>query len=296
MRGARPEASIERTIQSGGAIRPGDRVLVACSGGPDSVALAAAVHAMAGPMGVQLALAYVHHATRESAWQDECVVLRLGATLDTPVRIAALEPGAPDEATLRERRYLALADVAQELGCTVVATGHHAQDQSETVLLALFRGAGPQGLAGMRPRRTLAASLDLARPFLAIAPGDLLAYCLRIGLPYAVDPGNADLGLRRNAVRKALAALRPLFAGLDEAVARAATLVGDELEEADRAGLRKRVRSVVDEQDGLRDVDFRHVEAAVSALERGGSGDFYMKRGLALRIERGSISVITKDV
>lgn len=246
-------------------------------------------------MALQLALGYVHHGTRDSAWQDECVVLRIAARFELPVRVVGLDAGASDEASLRERRYLALADIARELGSGVVATGHHAQDQSETVLLALFRGAGPQGLAGIAPRRALAPSLDVARPFLGIDPHELYAYCLHESLPFAVDPGNADLELRRNAVRHALVTLRPLFAGLDGAVARAASLVRDELHAPERASLRRRVRALVEEQDGLRDLDFSHVEAAVRAIERGGSGDFHMKPGLALRIERGAISVITKD-
>ena len=296
MRGARPEAALEAIVQRGDAIRQGDRVLVACSGGPDSVALAAALHAVAVPMQLELALGYVHHATRESAWQDECVVLRLGASLGVPVRVAPLAAGSRDEATLRERRYASLIAMAGSLGSTVVATGHHAADQSETVLLALFRGAGPQGLVGMRPRRDLAPGLDLARPFLSLDPGEAMAYCLRAGHPYAVDPGNADAGLRRNAVRAALAALRPLFPGLDKAVARAAVVVGDEIEAPLRADLRKRVRAIVEEQDSLLDLDFLHVEAAVRAIEGGGSGDFHMKPGIALRIEAGSVSVITKDV
>ena len=139
MRGARPGATIERALQEGPAIRTGDRVLVACSGGPDSVALAAAVHAMSVPMGLRVGLAYVHHATRESAWQDEAVVLRVAASLGVPVRIAALEAGPGDEATLRDRRYAALGAIAREFGSSVVATGHHAADQSEGVLIGIGR-------------------------------------------------------------------------------------------------------------------------------------------------------------
>lgn len=295
MRGARPGATVERVLQEGPAIRTGDRVLVACSGGPDSVALATAVHAMSAPMDLHVALAYVHHGTRDSAWQDEAVVLRVAASLGVPVRIAALEAGPGDEAALRDRRYAALGAVARELGSSVVATGHHAADQSESVLLALFRGTGPRGLAGMRPRRALGPGLELARPFLRVAPERLLAYCVGSALPYAVDPGNADTMLRRNAVRSALAALRPLFAGLDEAVARAADLIGDEIDASGRSGLRRLVRTAVAEEDGLRDLDFVHVEQAVRAIERGGSGEFHMKRGVALRIERGAISVIKKN-
>jgi tRNA(Ile)-lysidine synthase len=295
MRGARPDAALEQTIERDGIIRRGDRVLVACSGGADSVALAAALYAVSNPMELEIALAYVHHGTRESAWQDECVVLRIGATFGLPVRVAALDVDAHDEASLRDARYDALAQLAQSLQSTVVATGHHAEDQSETVVMALLRGTGPGGLAGMRTRRPLAGEIDLARPFLRIPPEELRYYCHVHALPYAVDPTNADVALRRNALREALGALRPAFPGLDAAVARAAELIGAQTNNPSRADLRTRVREALRNEGMLRDVDFEHVEAAVRALERGGSGRFYMKPGVELRIERGRVEVVLKD-
>jgi len=290
VRGAKPESAIEQTIERDGIVRKGERVLVACSGGADSVALAAALAAVRGPMQLDLTLAYVHHGTRESAWQDECVVLRIGATFAIPAVVVALEPGERDEAALRDARYDALARVALERGANVIATAHHREDQSETVLLALFRGAGVEGLAGMRPRRPLEPGLDLVRPLLRVGADELRHYAHVHALPYAVDPSNADAELRRNAVRAALAALRPLFPGLDAAVARAAELAGEDLAGSDRASLRRQVRAALGEQEGLRDVDFAHVEAAVRAMERGTSGRFFMRPGVELKIERGSIS------
>lgn len=289
MRGARPEAALEQAIERDGIVQRGDRVLLACSGGADSVALVAALAHVAKPMELSLCLAYVHHGTRESAWQDECVVLRLGATFGLPVRVAALAVDGRDEASLREARYDALVELARERDCNVVATAHHAEDQSETVLLALFRGAGPDGLAGMRPKRPLAPGIELVRPLLRISSDDLRYYCHVHALPYAVDPTNADASLRRNAVREALAALRPLFPGLDLAVARAADLAGDEAAREPRADLRRQVREALADQEALRDVDFTHIEAAVRTLERGGSGRFHMKAGLELIIDHGTI-------
>ena len=289
MRGARPESAIEQAIERDGVVRSGDRVVVACSGGVDSIALAAVLAAVRNPLELDLALAYVHHGTRESAWQDECVVLRVGATLGIPVVVASLSPDSQDEESLRDARYAELCRIARERGADVVATAHHREDQSETVLLALFRGAGPDGLAGMRPRRLLAEGVELIRPLLQIGTEDLRRYVHVQALPYAVDPTNADAGLRRNALRQALAALRPLFPGLDAAVARAAELTGADLEGSERSGLRRQVRQALEEQEGLRDVDFLHVEAAVRALESGASGRFHMKPGVELRIERGHI-------
>lgn len=270
-------------------------MVVACSGGPDSVAAVGVLHAVSAAMELQLLLAYVHHATRESAWQDECIVLRVAATLGLPVKVCALTPGALDEATLRDGRYAALLATAQALDANVIVTAHHAEDQSESVLLALARGTGPTGLAGMRPRRQLRDGIDLARPFLRFSSERLRAYCAAQALPYVVDPGNSNLDVRRNAVRAALAALRPLFPGLDAAVARAAELVGDEQDGSTRAQMRRRVRAALGDNPGLRDVEFTHVEEAVRALEEGRSGRFYMRPGVALCIEAGTLHVVQDD-
>jgi tRNA(Ile)-lysidine synthase len=247
-------------------------------------------------MRLQLTMAHVNHGVRASAWQDECVALRAAAALTLPIDVVALDAGAhASEAALRERRYEALLQCARARGANAVATAHNAEDQTETVLMALFRGAGPEGLTGMRARRSLAPGIDLVRPLLRMAAPALRAYCHAAALPYAVDPTNADLALRRNAVREALEALRPVFPGLDEAVARAAAVVTAEAGQTERAALRRGVRARLAEETELRDVDFTHVEAAVRAMEAGRSGSFHMKAGVRLEIERGAIAGISRE-
>lgn len=296
MRGAHPEREVEAAVERSGALRHGERVLVACSGGADSVALAAALHELSKRCGFELILAHVNHAVRESAWQDECVVLDVAARFGLPVETIALDGSARDEQRLRQARYRALAGAAKRRECSVVATAHHAQDQSETVLLALLRGTGPSGLSGMPVRRRLAPGIELARPLLRVEPAALRAYCHAGMLAYAVDPTNSETDRRRNAVREALASLRPLFAGLDAAVARAAEVMADERGGAGRAALRRSVRERIAAENELRDVDFTHVEAAVRALESGRTGTFFMKPGIGLRIERGTIAgIITEE-
>jgi tRNA(Ile)-lysidine synthase len=291
VRGSRPERAIEQAVEQSGVIRKGDRVVIACSGGSDSVGAAAVLHAVQKPLELQLTLAHVNHGVRPSAWQDEAVVLRTSAALGIPLKTVALRVDRRDEATLRDARYDALVRVARECGAHVVASGHNAEDQTETVLLALFRGTGPQGLAGMPARRALADGIELARPLLRYPRAEIREYVQISGLPFSIDPTNADRTLRRNAVREALAALRPLFPGLDAAVARAAHVVGDELVHAPQAALRKQVRQTLQEHQALRGVDFDHVEAAVRALERGASGRFAMGAGVELTIENGELTV-----
>ncbi|MGA9945736.1 MAG: tRNA lysidine(34) synthetase TilS, partial [Candidatus Cybelea sp.] len=188
MRGAHPERELERSIERNGVIARGERVLIACSGGPDSIALAAALRAVAEPMKLVLRVAFINHGLRASAWQDECVVLQVAAQLEISPDVVALRAEAADEQGLRTARYDALIDLAGRRECSVVATAHHAEDQSETVLLALLRGTGPAGLRGMRARRPLAPGLDVARPFLEIPSEALRGYCHMRVLPYAVDP------------------------------------------------------------------------------------------------------------
>ncbi len=295
MRGSHPERALEEHVERDGGLRRGERVLIACSGGPDSVALAALLAAVAKPLELFLQLAYVHHGTRASAWQDEAVVLRAGAALSMATHTAGIEPAGRDEASLRQARYEALTELAYRHDATAVATAHHAQDQTESVLLALFRGSGPDGLAGMPQRRPLADGIDLVRPLLRLDGDDLVSYCHVQGLPYAVDPTNADVAYRRNALRAALDALRPLFPGLDAAVARAAHLVGLDRSGSARAELRERVRAALRDEGALLDVDFSHVEQAVRAIESGRSGRYLMKPGVTMVIERGRFRVHRED-
>jgi tRNA(Ile)-lysidine synthase len=292
VRGSHPERALIDAILREGVIRSGERITIACSGGPDSIALAWTMGGAARELNLQLQLVYVDHARRSSSMQDECVVAAASATLGIPLVAISLDGTAKSEAQLRDARYAALQRVARQFGATAIATAHHAEDQSETVLLALFRGTGSAGLAGMPARRALEPGLDLMRPLLRRSAEELLDFCHEAAAPYSVDPTNADPGIARNGVREALAALRPLFPQLDRAVARAAALAADEAQDARRAGLRRLVREHVEGECGLLDVAFEHVEAAVRAMERGASGRFHLKPGIELEVLDGTIAAI----
>ena len=269
MRGVRPLAAIERHLAEQRIAPDGATLLLACSGGPDSVALAGLVARIAPRHRWRVVLAHVNHHVRSSSWQDECIVLAAGARLGVPVRVAALEPpestGGRGEASLRARRYDALAAIAAGEGASVVVTAHTAEDQTESVLLALFRGTGLRGLSGIPPRRRLAPGVELVRPLLEVARRELHAELAANVLPYVRDPTNADVAYRRNAVRAALGGLREQFPRLDEAVARCAAIVAGELDDAPRSAARRRLRAVLEEEVGLTDVPFERIEAALRA-------------------------------
>jgi tRNA(Ile)-lysidine synthase len=264
MRGARPGAFLDTRVRRVLRLPPHSTVVVATSGGPDSVVLAAVLDRIGRAGDFSVVLAHVNHGVRASAWQDECVVLSLGARLDRPVRIAAVT-ASDDEAALRDARYAALEAIARDCGAGAIATAHCAEDQTETVLLALFRGSGLDGLGGMTPRRPLAEGIDLVRPFLRVTHAELHAELRRIGLPYALDPTNALTRYKRNALRARLDDLRADFPQLDASVARCAEIVRAERSGDERARARNDLRDRLRKRDLLRDIPFERIEAALDA-------------------------------
>ena len=190
-----------------GAVRAGldacgvgayDRVLVACSGGLDSTVLLRSLAALGRPA----VAAHVDHGLRESGGGDAAFVEALAADLGLEAaarRVAVAEGNVQAEA--RRARYAALAEMARDHGCAAVATGHTATDQAETVLMALVRGAGLRGLAGMPRRRSLAEGVDLVRPLLAVPRADVEAAAREAGWTWREDPSNATDAYRRNRLR-----------------------------------------------------------------------------------------------
>ncbi|WIM96252.1 tRNA lysidine(34) synthetase TilS [Actinoplanes oblitus] len=225
-----PVAAVRTAVRRGLSDLPaGALVLVACSGGADSLALAAAARFTHDRVG----LVTVDHGLQEgsdrrarsvAAWARD-------AGFD-PVRVRTVTvaglPGGP-EAAARTARYSALEAVAAELGAAAVLLGHTRDDQAETVLLALARGAGPRGLAGMPQRRGV-----FRRPLLDVSRSDTRKACAALGLAPWEDPHNTDPAYARSRVRGS--ALPTLVAELGPAVvdnlARTAALVA-----ADNAAL-----------------------------------------------------------
>ncbi|MFI2661754.1 tRNA lysidine(34) synthetase TilS [Micromonospora carbonacea] len=204
-------------------------VLVACSGGADSLALAAAAAFVAPRLGRPIGLVTVDHALQTGSDRRAADVAAWAAGAGfapaEAVRVdVAGRPGGP-EAAAREARYQALAEAARRHGAAALLTGHTRDDQAETVLLALARGAGPRGLAGMPPRRDL-TGMPLLRPLLDISREQTRKACAALGLSPWEDPHNADPSYARARVRAdALPALvRALGPGVVDSLARSARL------------------------------------------------------------------------
>jgi tRNA(Ile)-lysidine synthase len=180
------------------------RYLIAFSGGPDSTSLVGALASLRdqGPLPSLVAVHIDHRLHRDSRhWVEHCreVCARLAVPFRGAVVDARPRPGESPEAAAREARYRALR------GCMaaedIVLTAHHADDQAETLLLHLLRGAGPRGLAAM-PELARWGPGWLGRPLLSFTRAELLAYARTEGLPTLDDPGNRDLRFDRNFLRR----------------------------------------------------------------------------------------------
>ena len=186
-------------------------VLVACSGGADSLALAAAARFV----GARVGLVTVDHGMQDGSPRRAAAVAGWARTAGfDPVEVATVSvdglPGGP-EAAARTARYAALSAAAARLDAAVVLLGHTRDDQAETVLLALARGAGPRGLAGMPQRKGV-----FLRPLLDVSRADTRKACAALGLVPWDDPHNVDPAYARSRVRGA--ALPALVAALGDGV------------------------------------------------------------------------------
>jgi tRNA(Ile)-lysidine synthase len=225
---------VERAVLAAADLLPrGASVLSACSGGSDSVALAAALVRSAHVLGVRVAIGHVDHALRTESHRDAEHVRALAAQLGAPFHLARLEAVDTSalglEAVAREHRYGALAKLAREAGADRVATAHTRRDQAETVLLRLARGAGPGALAGIRRSRALAPGLFLVRPLLGVSRADTEDYCAVSRLPVLADPHNEDANRTRVRLRQMFPALATaLNPRLEEALAGTARVAADE--------------------------------------------------------------------
>ncbi|HEY3879645.1 MAG TPA: tRNA lysidine(34) synthetase TilS [Trebonia sp.] len=211
-------------------LRAGDLVLAACSGGQDSLALAAALAFTAPRAGLRGGAVTVDHGLQPgSAGRAAGVAATLrGLGLDpvTEVTVTVDGKGGP-EAAARTARYAALEQAAAAAGAAAVLLGHTLDDQAETVLLGLARGSGPRSLAGMPPRRGV-----FVRPLLGLRRTVTGAACEALELRPWADPHNADRRFARVRVRlDALPALEAaLGPGVAEALARTAGQLRDDAE------------------------------------------------------------------
>ncbi len=191
---------------------PGERILVALSGGPDSVALVRVLARAAKEGKWTLGTAHLNHGYRgKDARNDQAFSRGLAKTLglafhetEVDVQKMAKERRCSLEEAGRHARYGFFDTLAVREGYTLLATGHHRDDHVEQVLMNLLRGSGPGGLTGIQPLRTGVCSLPVIRPLIRISKPEILAFLESLGQDFCLDATNADPGFRRNAVREHL--------------------------------------------------------------------------------------------
>jgi len=216
--------------------KPGKRIAVALSGGLDSVVLLDTVcKAQAKNKSSQIYAFHIHHGLQKQAddWLIFCEKLAKKYQIHFDFRLLHLmgeEPGNI-EARARAGRYEALSDLCAEYGIEDLLLAHHQNDQAETVLLQLLRGAGVSGLAGMpnsRSIKTLDGEIILWRPLLNQSKKELEAYAKEHQLKWVEDPSNQNSRYRRNAIRKTvIAALEKIQPEAIANLARSAGLLGE---------------------------------------------------------------------
>lgn len=256
----------------------GCRVLVAVSGGPDSVALFHVLASLAEEVQIGLHLCHIDHGWRpDAAAQEAALCTELAREAGVGWSVVHLPvPAAVNEATARAARFAVLQRVADSVGAKAVALGHQADDQAETVLMQLIRGTAVAG--GMSPWRS-----PLWRPLLAVPRAELLRYCRERGLAFADDPSNSSAAFERNRIRRdVLPLLRRENPRAAQALGRFAALRREE-----DAWLEAEATAIVGALPRLtHGLDLRPLLGQPPPLQRRALRQALLERGLVLGAER----------
>lgn len=203
--------SFKESLKLRGLIVPGDKVFVACSGGPDSTALFYLLYALRREWKLKLGLLHFNHGLRKlPAQREERFVKKLAKTFNVPFyasgvpvkKLARREKFSTEEAA-RLARYDFFEKIAKNRGISKIATAHNLDDQAETVLMRVLQGTGLRGLCGIRPALRQ-GNLRLVRPLLDFKKREILAYLKQNKLAYCLDASNASPVFLRNRIRLTL--------------------------------------------------------------------------------------------
>ena len=258
---ARMLEKVKQAIERHRMLTGGEGVVVAVSGGPDSVALLSILNRLSAEYGWRLTVAHLNHGLRPGpAEEDEALVWGLSERFGLVCESGKVDVGALSrlrktsiEETAREERYRFLEDVRNRCRAGKIALGHHAGDQAETVLMNLLRGSGRGGLRGMQPVRE---GLYI-RPLLGAARSEIAAYLANEKLPYRIDATNAEEHCLRNTIRgRLIPELKSRYnPRLEESLCRTAEILGGEDDYLD--GVVDQLvaeRRVVDRDDARREI------------------------------------------
>ncbi len=289
------------TIRQHRMIPESGRVLLALSGGPDSIALTLLLHELERSGSFTLAgVAHLNHGVRAEADADEAFCRDLAGQLGIEFRSERVDVPAVAKAEARSiedagrrARYAFLERVRVELGADVIATGHTQNDQAETFLLRLIRGAGPRGLGGVYPVTGV-----VIRPLLDVRREDLLEWLASRSQPYCNDVTNGDVGIPRNRVRHELLPLleRRFSPGIVEVLAREAEIARADHEYLENVAIEYADLIVLRNSGGERTpLSSLPSPADIVAVELDAAGVAALPLAVAARLARLALAVLAPD-
>lgn len=223
---AETDKRFARHLRASGLITPRSTVLVALSGGVDSMVLLQLLHSLANPWGLRLYAAHFDHRMRAGSASDAAWVAGFCRAWEIPVRIGVAAGELRGQAAARDERYSFLEAAADAVGADRIATAHQADDQAETVLFRIARGTGLHGLMGIPARRG-----RIVRPLLPFRRAEIEAYAQARRLPIREDPSNIGVDYARNYLRhEVLPRLEQVVPGTVGSLQRLAAYAREEVE------------------------------------------------------------------
>ena len=263
-------AQIHRTIRARHLFEHNQKLLVAVSGGQDSLCLIRLLLDLQPKWGWNIAIAHCDHCWREDSQANAHHVENLAKTWNTPFYLETANQPVNSEATARNWRYQALTKIAQLNHYQYIITGHTASDRAETLLYNLMRGTGADGLQALTWQRPLTENIILVRPLLEITRSQTQQFCQKFNLPIWEDSTNQNLQYPRNRIRQELIPyLKENFNPQVEAnLAQTAELLQAEVEFLEQTALEWRLEaSSKGNQDNLQ-IERRILQKAPLALQR----------------------------
>lgn len=197
-------ARLHQTLRSRHLLERKQRVLVAVSGGQDSLCLIRLLLDLQPKWGWHLGMAHCDHRWRPDSYAAANHVEHIARTWNTSFYRYTAEQPLKSEAAARQWRYQALSAIAQENGYNCIVTGHTASDRAETLLYNLIRGSGADGLQALTWKRSLSSGIELVRPLLEITRSQTAQFCQDMQLAVWEDSTNQDLKYARNRIRQEL--------------------------------------------------------------------------------------------